>query len=110
MPSHGNPSGCNFLGTPQLWYALAALPAVKAIDTVVLAARPAVWSRRCCDTISGDAPAIPFRRMPVSPPPRPQRAVSLCLEGAIPMPRRPLRPTSLPPQLHQVNLNAAAID
>src|SRR5262245_53585161 len=66
------------LAHSQLWYALDTLQGVKAVDSVVLTARPAVWSRRCCGTISGDAPAIPFRRMCVSPPPLPQRAVSLC--------------------------------
>src|SRR5215207_4772319 len=32
------------------------------------------------------------------------------MKGAIPMPRRRVRPSSLPPQLQQINLNAAAID
>jgi hypothetical protein len=59
---------------PPMWYALVTLLDVKAVVTVVLTARPKVWSRRCCGAISGDALAIPFRRVPVSPPPLPQPA------------------------------------
>jgi len=44
---------------------------VKTVDSLVRYARPAVWFRVGGDDRSGDAHAIPFRRMHLYAPPAP---------------------------------------